>query len=226
MAEQRREGQNGCSQGQGQVEDVEEEPAVEDPKGKGKAKEASPTFGKRLDGEPFESEKAKPAVKLRKKKPEQNVPSSGLSSSRDPATTPPVFWTEVFSRPDARWIPVDPIRGLVNQPYIFDPSVTTEVSLHTPVANANPGSAYPRPSASTHPGKATKRVESDNRMLYVVALENDLVQGGSRQLPEPSAPSAAAPAGRSLRPRRSKTQTQLEEEEEERERAFQRAVAE
>ncbi|KAJ7643749.1 hypothetical protein FB45DRAFT_1052641 [Roridomyces roridus] len=168
--------------GKGKMEDVEEEPVVEDPKGKGKSKEASPAFagsGQRLDGEPVKSEKAKgkekakPAVKLRKKKPKGNVLGSGPSSSKDPATTPPVFWTEVFSRPDARWIPVDPIRGLVNQPYIFDPSVTTEVPIHTSVANANPGSAYARPSAPTHPGKATKRADSDNRMLYVVALEDD-----------------------------------------------------
>lgn len=34
---------------------------------------------------------------------------------------PPVFWTEVFSRPDGRWMPVDPIRCMVNKRKVFEP---------------------------------------------------------------------------------------------------------
>ena len=64
----------------------------------------------------------------------------------DPTKTAPVFWTEVFSKPDAKWLPVDPIRGLVNKRKVFDP---------TSMLNSPPGA----------------RVE--NRMVYVIALEED-----------------------------------------------------
>ncbi|KAJ7845371.1 hypothetical protein B0H14DRAFT_974785 [Mycena olivaceomarginata] len=111
--------------------------APRDVKGKGKAKADSAFVGdgQRLDGTsvPEKSEKAKgkekakPVIKLRKVKPQGNVLGSGPSTSSsepDPATTPPVFWTEVFSRPDGRWFPVDPVRGTVNQTQNFDPSFT------------------------------------------------------------------------------------------------------
>lgn len=58
-----------------------------------------------------------------------------------------MFWTEVFSRPDARWLPVDPIRNLVNKRKAFDPS------------------------ASSLPKDV--KVKEENRMLYVVAFEED-----------------------------------------------------
>ncbi|KZV92249.1 Rad4-domain-containing protein [Exidia glandulosa HHB12029] len=57
--------------------------------------------------------KAQPAVKLRKRKPPEIRPPL--------AGWPPVFWTEVFSRPDGRWIPVDPVRNLVNKKRLFEP---------------------------------------------------------------------------------------------------------
>ncbi|KAG9004889.1 hypothetical protein FRB94_001982 [Tulasnella sp. JGI-2019a] len=53
--------------------------------------------------------------------------------------SPPVFWTEVFSRPDGMWIPVDPSRNLVHKRTAFEP----------PAHDRN------------------------NRMVYVVALEED-----------------------------------------------------
>jgi xeroderma pigmentosum group C-complementing protein len=59
--------------------------------------------------------------------------------------TPPVFWTEVFSRPDSRWIPVDPIRCIVNKRKVFDPS---SFALQ-------------------------QRTLSENRMVYVLAFEED-----------------------------------------------------
>lgn len=34
---------------------------------------------------------------------------------------PPTMWTEVFSRPDGRWLPVDPIRNIVNSRKVFEP---------------------------------------------------------------------------------------------------------
>ncbi|KAJ7741359.1 hypothetical protein B0H16DRAFT_1565520 [Mycena metata] len=141
-----------------------------DVKGKGKAKafEDSDSFvgdGQRLDGGPVAEksekakgkEKAKPIVKLRKTKSKGNVLGSSsagpstLAVQIDPIKTPPVFWTEVFSRPDGRWFAVDPIRGIVNQPHSFDPSTA-------------PISTYP---------KTTAGVVIDNRMVYVLAFEED-----------------------------------------------------
>ncbi|KAL0579882.1 hypothetical protein V5O48_002129 [Marasmius crinis-equi] len=82
------------------------------------------------DGAPAEKsekakgkEKAKPQIKLRKTKTKGKVLGSKPKVKRiDPLTTPPVFWTEVFSKPDSRWIPVDSLRGIVNKRHIFDPS--------------------------------------------------------------------------------------------------------
>lgn len=34
---------------------------------------------------------------------------------------PPAQWTEVFSRADGRWLPVDPVRGFVDKPKVFEP---------------------------------------------------------------------------------------------------------
>lgn len=33
---------------------------------------------------------------------------------------PPTLWAEVFSRPDGRWMPVDPVRGIVNRASVFE----------------------------------------------------------------------------------------------------------
>jgi xeroderma pigmentosum group C-complementing protein len=105
--------------------------------------------GHRLDGSPVGKsdkakgkEKAKPEVKLRKTKSKgrkvgtssstkpignSSYSLSGILHLRksylsDPLQSPPVFWTEVFSRPDGRWLPVDPLRGIVNNRKVFDPS--------------------------------------------------------------------------------------------------------
>uniref|UniRef100_A0A0W0EXG9 Rad4-domain-containing protein n=1 Tax=Moniliophthora roreri TaxID=221103 RepID=A0A0W0EXG9_MONRR len=111
--------------------------------------------GYRLDGAPVqksekargkERAKASPVVKLRKAKPKGRVlGSKPKPKSLDPLTTPPIFWTEVFSKPDGRWMPVDPIRGIVNKRNVFDPSN----------------------SASGVGGSV------ENRMLYVMAFEED-----------------------------------------------------
>jgi len=68
------------------------------------------------------------------------------SEPSDPLTTPPIFWTEVFSRPDGRWLPVDLIRAVVNTRKIFDP---------TPV------------------GTSSRLTKVDNCMVYVIAVEED-----------------------------------------------------
>nr|GAT55865.1 predicted protein [Mycena chlorophos] len=156
------------SKGKGKAKATEEVQVV-DPKGKGKAKEADigvfPGGGQRLDGgtvaEPSEKAKGKAPIKLRKQKDKGNVlgaaPSTPSTSApielgpplTDPATTPPVFWTEVFSRPDGRWFPVDPIRNRVNQPKDFDPAT----------ASGDPATL--------------KRIQAENRMVYVLAFEDD-----------------------------------------------------
>lgn len=66
--------------------------------------------------------------------------------SPDPLRSAPVFWTEVFSRADARWLPVDPVRGIVNKRKVFDPTATMNAPPHTKV---------------------------ENRMVYVLAVEED-----------------------------------------------------
>lgn len=86
-------------------------------------------------------------IKLRKTKSVgRKLASPRQSEPSDPLTTPPVFWTEVFSRPDGRWLPVDPIRAIVNKRKVFDP---------TPV------------------GISSRRAKVDNRMTYVMAVEED-----------------------------------------------------
>lgn len=70
----------------------------------------------------------------------------------DPTTTPPVFWTEVFSRADAKWLPVDPIRCIINKRKAFDPT--------------------PNPNAAVKPHR-NRPIKVENRMVYVVAFEED-----------------------------------------------------
>ncbi|KAI9443725.1 hypothetical protein F5148DRAFT_784537 [Russula earlei] len=88
------------------------------------------------------------AVKLGKSKsPGQRLDSPRpATGSSDPLATPAVFWTEVFSRPDGRWIPVDPIRAIVNKRKVFDP---------------------------TRVGASSRTATVDNRMMYVLAIEED-----------------------------------------------------
>ncbi|KAF9013151.1 hypothetical protein BDQ17DRAFT_1342855 [Cyathus striatus] len=140
-----------------------------DIKGKGKAK-VFPGDGQRIDGAPIPKsdkakgkEKAKPVIKLRKSKssgqklgsaPGSSRASSSRLASPHPVHSPPVFWTEVYSRADARWLPVDPIRGYVNNGNSNTPQTFGPTGLAHPYANAN-----------------IPLVE--NRMLYVLAFEED-----------------------------------------------------
>ncbi|RDB14699.1 DNA repair protein rhp41 [Hypsizygus marmoreus] len=157
-----------------------------DAKGKGKAK----VFlgdGQRLDGRPVPEksekakgkEKAKPVITLRKAKSKGNVlgnssgPSSGRSSpqpSPDPKTMPPVFWTEVFSRPDARWLPVDPVRCIVNKRKVFDPTPTAAAPAAPPGSRLFP---HPYAAAPVTPKRSFADTNRENRMVYVLAFEED-----------------------------------------------------
>ncbi|TFK63043.1 Rad4-domain-containing protein [Pluteus cervinus] len=158
-------------------------------KGKGKAKgdedstpddEQQPQKSEKAKGK----EKAKPIIKLRKSRPSGKKlgSASGASTPRssslppaptasDPLVTPPVFWTEVFSRPDARWIPVDPIRGLVNKRKIFDPTPQAPGPSQAPKSVSIISSHL---NATKPPRQGLPRgVRQDNRMLYVLAFEED-----------------------------------------------------
>lgn len=97
----------------------------------------------------------------------------------------------MFSRADGWWFPVDPVRGLVNKRKVFDPSSQPPTAAASYAANGlAPGVAFgmglaPRRgsaastsvSASTSAaggGKASQsQVIRDNRMLYVLAFEED-----------------------------------------------------
>ncbi|KAI0648178.1 hypothetical protein C8Q79DRAFT_905740 [Trametes meyenii] len=119
--------------------------------------------GKRLDGgnpatngEEKSKKKAPPIIRLRKSRG-QKLGSAATSEAEqrtpDPTTTAPVFWTEVFSRADGRWLPIDPVRVIVNRRKAFDP---------TP----NPADPNAKPDRR-------RPVRVENRMVYVLAFEED-----------------------------------------------------
>ncbi|PFH49962.1 hypothetical protein AMATHDRAFT_194065 [Amanita thiersii Skay4041] len=157
-------------------------PAPSSAKGKGKATnqlEPFPGSGRRVEDDivvETKSEKSKgkqkarPPIKLRKQRSKgRGSPSGSGVPSRplppNPMLIPPVFWTEVFSRPDGRWIPVDPIRCFVNKRKVFDPTPITS-ALGPASSHANsPFSGTSTPTGST--------VRQENRMVYVLAFEED-----------------------------------------------------
>ena len=87
-----------------------------------------------------------------------------MTATPDPLATSPVFWTEVFSRPDARWFPIDPIRGHINDRKVFDPS-PSNINVNPSIQRGS--TIYPH----RHAGTTGTKVE--NRMLYVLAFEED-----------------------------------------------------
>ncbi|KIY62810.1 Rad4-domain-containing protein, partial [Cylindrobasidium torrendii FP15055 ss-10] len=80
-----------------------------------------------VDSVQSEATSHKPTIKLRKtphkghilgKKPKIPPPKR----KEDALYMPPVFWTEVYSRADGRWIPIDPLRAITNNRKVFDPT--------------------------------------------------------------------------------------------------------
>lgn len=39
----------------------------------------------------------------------------------DMMAQPPVFWAEVYNRSDQRWVPVDPVNGIIRKKLHFEP---------------------------------------------------------------------------------------------------------
>ncbi|EIW81219.1 Rad4-domain-containing protein [Coniophora puteana RWD-64-598 SS2] len=121
---------------------------IPDIKGKGKAKATDEDEDAMKNNIKPRKGMSKPhVVKLRKSKSQQPRPPKPQAS--DPTTSPPVFWTEVFSRADSMWIAIDPIRGIIGKRQVFDPT----------------------PSSTSGQSKLPRR--RDNIMLYVIALEED-----------------------------------------------------
>lgn len=75
----------------------------------------------------------------------------------------------MFSKPDGRWLPVDPIRNIVNKRKVFDP---TPSSINTP---PNTAVAHFSRFNSPVPNKKPFRTQqnAENRLLYVLAFEED-----------------------------------------------------
>ncbi|TCD70140.1 hypothetical protein EIP91_004610 [Steccherinum ochraceum] len=132
--------------------------------GKGKGKAAFPGSGQKLNGSGVSTpsvtespkKKAPPVIRLRKSKGGRKLGSAPTPPVHrkqhppDPRESAPVFWTEVFSRPDGRWLPVDPVRAIVNKRKAFDPDPSSNPSV---------------------PKDPNEKVE--NRMVYVLAFEED-----------------------------------------------------
>ncbi|ODN81917.1 hypothetical protein L202_02261 [Cryptococcus amylolentus CBS 6039] len=107
-------------QGMGDDEDDEDEdeleevpiPGVSD----GEKKSNTRGAGKRRLKDPAD------LYRLRKYRPPPQKLGSKRKVKQDLSDQPPVFWAEIFSRPDQRWIPVDPVRGVIRKKQHYEPT--------------------------------------------------------------------------------------------------------
>ncbi|KAF8527521.1 hypothetical protein BU17DRAFT_81725 [Hysterangium stoloniferum] len=94
-------------------------------KGKGKAKALFPGSGQSLDGNQSSvgsDDKGKAIIRLRKQRSKgRTLGSVEKGPIAPPGGYPPAQWTEVFSRADGRWLPVDLIRNFVDKCTLFQP---------------------------------------------------------------------------------------------------------
>ncbi|WVQ73331.1 hypothetical protein IAR50_002899 [Cryptococcus sp. DSM 104548] len=60
--------------------------------------------------------------RLRKYRPPPQKVGSKRKVKQDLSDQPPVFWAEIFSRSDQRWIPVDPVRGVIRKKQHYEPT--------------------------------------------------------------------------------------------------------
>ncbi|KAF8340733.1 uncharacterized protein EI90DRAFT_3012505 [Cantharellus anzutake] len=101
-----------------------------DGKNKGKGRDMFPGEGNTFAGATSHTESSnqtptplsKPPIRLRKSRPTGRR-LGGLPKQRNISReeSSPVFWTEVYSRPDGRWLPVDPIHNHVDKRKRFEP---------------------------------------------------------------------------------------------------------
>ncbi|KAL7420524.1 hypothetical protein Q5752_004474 [Cryptotrichosporon argae] len=102
-------------------DDDDEFEEVEIPSPAGKAKEQKSNVraaGPRRIADPAD------LYRLKKPKPPPQKLAAPPRKKRkeDLSEQPPVFWAEVFSRSDQRWIPVDPVKGIIRKKAHFEPS--------------------------------------------------------------------------------------------------------
>ena len=50
------------------------------------------------------------------------ITQSYLPLTSDLSQQPPVFWAEVFSRSDQKWVPVDPVSGIIRKKGLYEPT--------------------------------------------------------------------------------------------------------
>ncbi|KAF8587586.1 Rad4-domain-containing protein [Ramaria rubella] len=110
----------GSDEAQSDMEEVEIATPLD-----GKRKAIFPGEGYSLSGTTSAAgtgEKSKPIIKLRKQRPQGRTLRAAKKKPEPPeGGYPPAQWTEVFSRADGRWLPVDPVRNYVDKCKLFEP---------------------------------------------------------------------------------------------------------
>jgi xeroderma pigmentosum group C-complementing protein len=116
------------------------------------ASTSTPTIGgkgKEKDTAAAEKGKGKEkVVKLRRGRPHDRrprpAPPAILNDEDSPPLEgyPPVVWTEVYSRPDGKWIPVDCVRYLVDKRKLFEPPEGSRVNRMGYVVAWEEGECY------------------------------------------------------------------------------------
>ena len=62
---------------------------------------------------------------------------------------PPVFWAEIYSRLDQRWIPVDPVRGTIRRKGDYEPTTDNGPVRMTYVVAFEEGKSFSSSPGST-----------------------------------------------------------------------------
>lgn len=93
-------------------------------------------------------ERSTKVAKFRRSRPKDTKPRVVLprSSSTEPPLEgwPPTIWTEVFSRTEGRWIPVDPIRYLIDKKKMLEPPPNCRVNRMVYVVAYEEGEKPPK----------------------------------------------------------------------------------
>jgi xeroderma pigmentosum group C-complementing protein len=96
---------------------------------------------------PIQRKSTAKAVQVRRSRPKDTKLRVILprSSSVEPPLEgwPPTVWTELFSRAEGRWIPVDPIRRLIDKKKMFEPPPNCRVNRMIYVVAYEEGESLP-----------------------------------------------------------------------------------